>query len=80
MSEIKKSKVQIIGGAVCGSLMIVSIAIFLILGITINFWHPGWLIPVCSALACGIVGIVTDTITKLNGLKTEAEETKKEEK
>lgn len=78
MSEVKKSKFQIIGGAVCGALMIVSIAIYLILGITIGFWHPGWLIPACSALACGVVGIVTDTITKLSALKNETSE--KEEK
>lgn len=80
MSKAKKSKIQIIGGAVCGSLMIVSIAIYLILGITINFWHPGWLIPACSALACEVVGIVTDTIAKLNNLSAQDEKSEKEEK
>ncbi len=80
MNEAKKSKIQIIGGAVCGALMIVSVAIYLILGITIGFWHPGWLIPACSALACGVVGIVTDTMTKLDNLKKQKEKSEKEEK
>ena len=80
MSEQRKSKIQIIGGAVCGCLMIVSIAIYLFLGITIGFWHPGWLIPASAALACGVVGIVCDTITKLNLIKTQNENSDKEEK
>lgn len=80
MANSNETKAQIIGGAICGSLMIVSIAIYLILGITINFWHPGWLLPACSGLACGVVGIVTNTVSKLNNLKAEEKASEKEEK
>ncbi len=80
MSNQKETKAQIIGGAVCAALMLVSVAIYLILGITLNLWHPGWLLPACSGIACGIVATVSNTISKLNNLKKETENSEKEGK
>lgn len=61
----EKTKSQIIGEALCGILMLVCIIVYLILGLTLNFWHPGWLIPVSGAIACGIIEIISNTITDL---------------
>ena len=61
----RKTKAQIIGDACCGILMLVSIIVYFILGMTINFWHPGWLIPASAAMFCGVIGIITNTITTL---------------
>lgn len=64
-----KTVAEVITGAICGSLMIVCILVYVILGITINFWHPGWLIMLAGGLTCGIVGIVTNTIADLKEIK-----------
>ncbi len=62
---MKKDKWQIIGGACCSVIVLVSIMVYLILGVTDGIWHPGWLIPVCAALFCGVIGSVTSAISKL---------------
>lgn len=66
-----KTVAQVICGAICGSLMIVCILVYIILGVTLKFWHPGWIIIVAGGLTCGIVGIVTNTISDLKRIKNE---------
>ncbi len=65
----QKTVAQVITGAICGSLMIVCTLVYVILGITLNFWHPGWLIMLAGGLTCGIVGIVTNTVADLKEIK-----------
>lgn len=65
MEEKKKTKSQIICDAICGALMLVSIAVYLILGITINWWHPGWVVIVSAAVVSGLIGIVSNTCANL---------------
>ncbi len=79
MSKENKTKAEIIGGACCGILMLVCVIVYLILGMTLNFWHPGWLIPACGGISCGIIGIVSGTISDLKKLKNSHDDEKKEE-
>lgn len=61
----KKSKAQIISDAFCGVLMLVSILVFLFVGIFTEVWHPTWIILPASGIFCGIVSIVVSTYTNL---------------
>lgn len=68
-----KSSFEIISGAICGILMILSIIAYLLFGFLANLWHPGWIIVVCTALLCGIVGIIGNLCTSLKLIKKEKE-------
>ncbi len=67
----KKTIAQVVSGAVCGTIMILCALVYVILGITLNFWHPGWIIMFAGGLTCGIVGIITNTIADLKQIKKE---------
>lgn len=67
----KKTVAQVVSSAVCGTIMILCVLVYVILGITLNFWHPGWIIMVAGGLTCGIVGIITNTIADLKQIKKE---------
>lgn len=49
-----------IGGVICTAVFFVSIAAYLILGACYGLWHPYWVIIPCSAMLCGIIGIIFD--------------------
>ncbi len=74
---MKKSKAKIIADAVCGIIMLLSILVYLILGITINFWHPGWTIIVGAAFVSGIISIITNTKEDLDDLSNNNNEENK---
>lgn len=60
----KKSLLDIIGGTICASIMLIGIATYLLIGTFAGAWTPYWIIlPVC-ALSCGILGIVFDLFNK----------------
>ncbi len=62
-----------VSGAVCAILVFIGCAVYVILGIVANLWHPYWvIIPVC-ALACGIVGIIFDFCNREKKAKQIAE-------
>ncbi len=69
---MKNKKSKIISDAICGILMLLSIIVYLILGFVIHFWHPGWLIIVCSSLACGIISIITNLVFDLKNANNES--------
>lgn len=70
---MKDKKAKIITDAICGLLMTTSILVYLVLGFVLNFWHPGWLIIVCSAFVSGIITIITNMVIDLK--KASKEET-----
>ncbi len=76
--EKKKTKGQIICDAICGILMLVALIVFLILGATIGWWHPGWIIIVSAAFVCGLIGIISNTIASLNDVNKKDEPSEKE--
>ena len=76
-NQENKTVAQIITGAICGTVMIICALVYVILGITLpNFWHPGWLIMFAGGMTCGIVGIVTNTVSDLKQAKKREQENK----
>ena len=65
----QKTKGQIICDAICGILMILAIVSYLIVGFITNIWHPTWLILLCSALVCAIIGLISNTTKDLKALE-----------
>lgn len=68
---MKNKKAKIISDAICGIVMLLGIIVYLILGFTIKFWHPGWLIIVCCSLACGIISIITNMVFDIKNVNQE---------
>ena len=64
MEEEKETKAKIISDAVCGMIMLLSIAVFLLIGWLSGNWHPAWVIVVVGGSLCGIVGILTSVLAK----------------
>lgn len=65
----EKSLAEVVSGAICGSLMMLCVIVYIILGVTINFWHPGWIIPACGGIACGVISLVVNTIYDIKAIK-----------
>ena len=61
----RKPKSQMISDAACGVLMIVSILVYLLIGVIANIWHPTWIIVVSAGLICGIISICVSTFNNI---------------
>lgn len=64
--KTEKSKISIILDAVCGTLMLVCLMTYLLIGVIKNIWHPTWIIVVVGAFICALIGIISDTVAKIN--------------
>ena len=49
-------------GSICGIIMLLCIAVYLLLGAFLNLWHPLWVIVVAGALLCAIIPLIIDII------------------
>ena len=58
LAVLHEDKEETIGGKLSGILMLLTTAIFLVMGIVWNLWHPGWIIFPVSGILCGILNIV----------------------
>lgn len=47
-----------ISDAVCGSVMLIATALFLVMGFVWNLWHPGWVVFPIGGIVCAIVNTV----------------------
>lgn len=76
----KKNKTmgEVISGAVCGALMMVCVIVYIILGVTINFWHPGWIILASGGITCGIISLIFNTVDDVKRIKKQENEEKKD--
>lgn len=72
-----KDKSKVIADAICGVLMLASIFVYIVLGLTIGWWHPGWVIIVGAAIVSGIISIVVNAKVDLNQKEMPKEEPKK---
>ena len=61
----KKDKRQVLCDAVCGVLILLSILVYILLGVLDGNWHPGWLIVVCTGLICAVISICVSTYVRL---------------
>lgn len=78
MEKNKKEKSVVICDAVCGILFMVAVLVYVILGLAINWWHPGWAIIVAVAVVDAIVSIVSSMIVELKKAEKETKEDKKQ--
>mgnify|MGYP004642349087 FL=1 len=74
--KTEKSKLAIILDAVCGTLMLVCTLVYLLIGVVKNIWHPTWIIIVVGGFVCALIGIISDTVTKLNARTHEEQNNK----
>ncbi len=61
----KRSKVKTICSAITGIICMLSVIVYLIVGLCTKMWHPMWMIIVCSVAAAAIIDIIANTVTKL---------------
>lgn len=47
-------------GAICGAIMMAATAVYLLLGLLLGKWHPGWVVFVIGGILCGIVSTVLE--------------------
>lgn len=78
MEKNKKEKSVVICDAVCGILFMVAVLVYVILGLAINWWHPGWTILVAVAVVDAIASIVSSMIVELKKSEKETKEEKTE--
>lgn len=57
---VPKTRAEKICGMFCAVFMAASVIAYLCVGVFTELWHPCWLIVVLSALACGVIGAVSD--------------------
>ena len=65
----KKSKAQIISDAICGVVMLLSVLVFLLIGILAGIWHPTWIIIPSSGILCGVISIIVNTYSNLKNIE-----------
>lgn len=54
-----------LNGSVCSVIMLVSLMIFLLLGILGGLWHPGWIVFIIGAVACAISSVSGEIINSI---------------
>ena len=47
-----------LGGRISGIIMMAAVAVFLVIGLIWNLWHPGWVVFPVAALISGIIRII----------------------
>jgi len=47
-----------VSGKICGCIMLVATAIYLVIGFVWNLWHPGWVVFPVGGILCGIVSTI----------------------
>lgn len=52
------SRREQLSSAICGVIMLVATAVYLVLGFLKGLWHPGWLVFPIGGIACGAVNVV----------------------
>lgn len=69
----KRSKGQIICDAICGVLMLLSILVFLVVGVIVpSVLHPLWIIIPSSGLTCGIISIIFNAVIACKKTKSDS--------
>lgn len=56
----KFARMEKISQSVCGLIMVISVAVFIIVGLLTNIWHPTWIACVCGAMTCAVICIIFD--------------------
>lgn len=56
--ENGKTFLEKVSGAVCATVVLISLSIYFFIGILYSLWSPCWVIIPISALSCGIISII----------------------
>lgn len=76
----KRTKAQIICDSICGVLMLLSLLVFLVVGILVpSILHPLWIIIPSAGLTCGIISIICNCVVSCKSV-TKANSSKNDEK
>lgn len=59
--EVNPTKSQKLKGGLCGIIMLVATAVFLLLGFICELWHPAWVAFPIGGILCAIVSIAFDS-------------------
>jgi len=62
----QKSKSKIISDAICGILFLVSILVYIFVGLFAHIWHPTWVMIPCTAIVCWIISIIENAYSNLH--------------
>lgn len=54
--------------------------VYLVLGVVINWWNPGWVIVVAIGIVSAKLSVVTNMIVELKKAETEAKDKTEENK
>ncbi len=71
MEKTKKTISKVVCDAISGIVMMLCILVYVVLGITIGFWHPGWLIIVGGAISVAILNIVANLVSDIKQIKSQ---------
>lgn len=55
-------------------MVLLSVFVYLLLGIVINWWNPGWVIVVATAIVSAKLSVLTNMIVELKKAETEAKD------
>lgn len=61
-----KSKSKIISDAVCGVLFLLSILVYVFIGVFANIWHPTWIIILSAIITDSVISIVVGACVKIS--------------
>ncbi len=70
-----KDKIKVITDAISGCLVLLSVLIYIILGLAIQWWHPGWIIIIATVVLVSIMSIIANAY-----VDTHKEQKEKEKK
>lgn len=55
-------------------MVLLSVFVYLLLGIVINWWNPGWVIVVATAIVSAKLSVLTNMTIELKKAETEAKD------
>lgn len=60
-----RSKARIISDAVCGVLFLLSILVYVFIGVFTHVWHPTWIIVLSAIIVDSVVSIIVGACVKI---------------
>lgn len=77
IKENKKGRFAMTSEAICRILFLLSVVVYLCLGLSCALWHQHWIIIPITAFVCGIIKIISNTHERLQRAKSNDEPTEK---
>jgi len=65
-----KTKLKLISDAICGIITLLSMLIYILVGVFTKIWHPTWLIVLVSLVVCAVITIIVNTFIRVKRTNT----------